>query len=67
MVNKIKPGHIVSVKSSHRADLGWDPPHGTVLNVYPTGKVRILWVNHGARTHALKSPYMDRFEIIGVV
>jgi len=63
----IKPGHIVSVKSSHRADLGGDPPFGTVLKVFSTGKVQVCWVNHGCRTHDLKSPYMDRFQITGHV
>lgn len=67
MVHSIKPGHIVTVKPSHRADLGGDPPHGTVLKVFPTGKVRILWVNHSCQSHDLKSPYMDRFKITGAV
>jgi len=66
-INGIKPGYIVSVKPSHRADLGGDPPYGTVLNVWPTGKVRVCWVNAGCWTHDLRSPYMNRFEITGDV
>lgn len=65
MKHDIRPGHFVSVKPSHRVDLDGDPPYGTVLAVYPTGKVRICWVNHGCRTHDLKSLYMDRFEVTG--
>lgn len=62
MERDVMPGDFVKVKPTHVADLNGDPAVGTVVRVWPTtGKVRILWQNHGCRTHDIRSPYLDRF------
>ena len=59
---KIAIGSKVTVKTTHRADLGGDPSHGTVLSTNGR-KVTIIWDNEAITSHQLNSPYMWRFNI----
>lgn len=55
------PGQIITVKPSHRADLGGDPAAGTIIDTPSPRKVKVLWSNGRIGTHDTRSPYMWRF------
>lgn len=65
MENIFIPGQTITVKPSHRADLGGDPATGTIIDTPHPRKVKVLWSNGWVRTHDLRSPYMWRFTTNG--
>lgn len=56
------PGQLITVKPSHRADLGGDPSDGIIIDLPNPRKVKVLWSNGRLGSHDLRSPYMWRFQ-----
>lgn len=61
MERNIATGKFITVKPSHAMDLGGDPPYGLVIAMPRPTKLRVLWCNGRISSHAVDSPYMDRF------
>jgi len=63
MKRDIKVGSKVTVKPTHRADLGKDPAMGIVVEQLKNGKIRILWNDGQVLAIGLNEPYMWRFNV----
>lgn len=61
------PGQIITVKPSHRADLGGDPATGTIIDLPSPRKVKVLWANGRVGSHDLRSPYMWRYQPVAKI